>query len=95
MEKENLIPVTVYCDSTGLYTEEECNENNLCDIYFPEDIVYEWFIQNQINRDIDYDLDFWTWYNDEYTADDTDGLYLFAECEGFYGKRLDQPSTEK
>lgn len=95
MEKEKLIPVCVYADTTGLYTDEECDFDNLCYIDFPEDIVLDWFIQGKINDNIDRDLDFWTWYNDEYTADDTDGLYLFAEAFGFHGKRLDQPATER
>lgn len=94
MEKEKLIPVCVYADTTGLYTDEECDFDNLCYIDFPENIVLDWFIQGQINGRIDRELGFVKWYNDEYTADDTDGLYQFAEAFGFHGKRLDQPATE-
>lgn len=93
MEKEKLIPVCVYADTTGLYTDEECDRDNLCYIDFPERIVFDWFIQKQIEWCIDWDLDFDDWLENEYTADDTDGLYQFAEGFGFHGKRLDQPAT--
>ena len=32
---ETLIPVCVYCDSTGLFSETECERENLTDMYFP------------------------------------------------------------
>ena len=82
---KNLIPVTVYCDSTDLYTEDEIMRENLCELDFPEEIVREWVwltaapgeIERLSNNENGYDW-FDQWYYEESTADDTDGLYDFA-----------------
>ena len=46
-ENEKLIPVCVYCSSTGLFSEEECNAENLTDMLFPGWIVNEWYKENE------------------------------------------------
>lgn len=82
---KNLIPVTVYCDSTDLYTEEEIMRENLCELLFPKEIVKEWVwltappgeIERLSGNENGYDW-FDQWYYEESTADDTDGLYDFA-----------------
>lgn len=84
--------VTVYADSTGLFSEDECNYDNLCEVCFPEEIVIEWYNENKNACDEDTSRDlrklisectYEDWINDVYTADGTDGLYEFALKRGF------------
>ena len=85
------IPVCVYASSTGLYTPDECDYDNLTSITFPTDIVWKWYNENvRPNYEPDApEADFITWYKEEYTADDTDELYAYAKDHGFTGKRPD------
>lgn len=88
-ENEKLIPVCVYCSSTGLFSEEECYLENLTDMMFPEWIVREWYKENkkdfieECKSDSLKEPCFETWLNEVYTADDTDGLYEFAVEKGY------------
>ena len=97
-ENENLIPVCVYCDSTGLFSETECERENLTDMMFPEWIVREWYKENEKDFIEECKIDslkepcFETWLNEVYTADDTDGLYDFAvekEFDPTFGNEVD------
>lgn len=90
MEKKNekLIPVCIYCDSTGLFSEEEYCTENLTDMMFPEWIVREWYRKNEKECIEDCKAEheepcFENWINNSYTADSTDGLYDFAVQKGF------------
>ena len=90
MEKKNekLIPVCIYCDSTGLFSEEECCSENLTDMLFPEWIVREWYKENEkaCIKDCEAEHEepcFENWINNSYTADGTDGLYNYAVQKGF------------
>lgn len=90
MEKKNekLIPVCIYCDSTGLFSEEEYWSENLTDMMFPEWIVREWYKKNEKDFIAEceaegYEANPYNWYTEVYTADDTDGLYDFAVQKGF------------
>lgn len=69
------IEVSVYCDSTGLFSEAECNVDNICDMMFDESIVERWF-EEKISPDVEYGFELW--FTEEYTCDDTDGLYQYA-----------------
>lgn len=99
MEKknENLIPVCIYCDSTGLFSEEEYWSENLTDMMFPEWIVREWYKENEEECIADCKAEheepcFENWINNSYTADSTDGLYDFAVKKGFdpiFGNGID------
>ena len=87
-ENEKLIPVCVYCDSTGLFSEEEYCSENLTDMMFPEWIVREWYKKNEKECIEDCEAEhekpcFENWIKDSYTADSTDGLYDFAVQKGF------------
>lgn len=73
------IEVSVYCDSTGLFSEAECNADNICDMMFDESIVEQWF-EEKISPNIDYGFELW--FTEEYTCDDTDGLYNYAVSKG-------------
>lgn len=95
------IEVDVYCDSTGLFSEHECDIDNGCCMLFDEEIVRLWFVQNE------FEGSYKTWLSDEYTCDDTDGLYHFAvehgchpvfddEDDGYFGLYyIDDISKEK
>lgn len=85
---ERLIPVTIYCDSTGLFSETECNTDNLIDMLFPGWIVNEWYKKNErifaFKCEAEgYEANAYNWYTEVYTADDTDGLYDFAIEKGY------------
>lgn len=87
-ENERLISVCVYCDSTGLFSETECERENLTDMYFPVWILEEWYKKNEKEciescEAMDYPPCFENWYTEVYTADETDGLYDFAVQKGF------------
>ena len=75
----NKIEVTVYRDSTGLFSENEFGVDNMCEMMFDEAVVEEWFEEN-VSPYVDYGFE--VWYLDEYTCDDTDGLYDFAVSRG-------------
>lgn len=93
--RDKLIPVCIYCDSTGLYTPEECEYDNLTDLDFPEWIVRKWFDENiapsflETTETGSKRITFDEWYENLYTADDTDGLYDFSYHHGFAAKRPD------
>ena len=83
-----LIPVTIYCDSTGLFSETECNTDNLTDMLFPGWIVNEWYKENErvfaFKCEAEgYEANPYNWYTEVYTANDTDGLYDFAVEKGY------------
>ena len=82
-ENENMIPISVYKDTTGLYTQEEIDEDNIAELYFPESIVVEWVAPNESVTFADF--------MDNYTADDTVGLVDFARERGFEVSRGDIP----
>lgn len=77
--KEGKLEVTIYCDSTGLFSESECNADNMCDMMFDEAVVEEWF-EEKISPHVDYGFE--VWYLEEYTCDDTDGMYDYAVAKG-------------
>lgn len=75
------IEVSIYCDSTGLFSEAECNADNVCDMMFDREIVEEFF-HTFVKPDYGWDITFDQWYEDEYTCDGTDGLYGYAVDKG-------------
>lgn len=86
--EERLVPVTIYCDSTGLFSEEECNTDNLTDMLFPGWIVNEWYKENErvfaFKCEAEgYEANAYNWYTEIFTADDTIGLYDFAVAKGY------------
>jgi len=85
---EKLIPVCIYCDSTGLFSETECNVDNLTDMLFPGSIINEWYKENEKVlapecKAEGYKPNAYNWYTEVYTADDTIGLYDFAVAKGY------------
>lgn len=100
------LKVTVYCDSSGHFSEHQCERDNLCELVFPEQLVFQFFMENWFktfredythetgkdpgNLD-EYDA-FWLWYNEVYTADSTDGLCQFAREKGYFTMRDEEPA---
>ena len=81
--KLKTIPVCVFRDTTPLYTEEECNRDNLCSLQFPEYIVREWYGERTGFKD----------WLEGYTADETVGLYDFATQYGFRAERPEEEAV--
>lgn len=73
--------VCIYCDSTGQFSERECEKDNLVDIDFPDHIVHAWY---KYHTSTEKTYDAWL---DTFIADDVDGLYDFAKKHGFEWKR--------
>lgn len=81
----------VYADSTGLYTEQECECDNLIDLEFNEDVVKKWYELNKedFDRDTAYELNkpeeectYEDWRDEVSWAELTDGLFDFAIANG-------------
>ena len=101
-DKENMLCVTIYTDTTGQYTDEEIDRwGNLLDIPVPEDLLWEWYkdcerfdreescwVPDGGYTDSTYE-DFRKWYEEEYTADDVNSLYSWLVAHGYHWKRLD------
>lgn len=68
--------VCVYRDTI----EEHSDKYNLSEILVTEDFVKQYFKDCVIEYyDEDEDIDFDTWYYDEYTADETVDFYQYAK----------------
>ena len=84
--------MTVYCDSTPFFTDEECDQENLTELEFPKSVVRSYYNEQiyeptpycsikQCEEDNDMETSFKDWLN-SYTADDTVGLYPYAINKG-------------
>ncbi len=83
-DNERMISISVYKDSTGLYTEEEIQDDNLVDLYFPESIVADYVGSNEgWTHDDLLEHKLRLLFLPNYTADDTVGLVDFAKERGF------------
>ena len=87
--EQSMREICVYCDTTGLFTEAEIMKDNLTEIPFPDQIVRAWY---------DHCPHGYTTYEewlDNYTADDTDGIYEFAVSQfGFTGSARGKKEDE-
>lgn len=82
----NDIIMTIYASATGLYTNEECDNENLIDAPFPYELVKNWFYENEDDlREVGIQSDdpFETWLRDYSTADCTDSLLNYAYSKGY------------
>ena len=73
----NKINITVYASSTGLFTEEECNQENLTEIAVDEVILKKW-VDDNIYRFKSY-----AEFLETYTADDTERLVWWLIDNGY------------
>ena len=101
-DSERMLPVGIWKDTTNQYTDEECDKDNELVIPVPQDLLFKWYMENaEFDReqcpeympeggwpDIPIsDMLRWLW--EEYTLDETDGLYYWLTQHGYYWKRLD------
>lgn len=102
MEKmaEEMILMTVWADTTGQYTEEECHFDNLCIIELPRRIVYSYYKEHEADFVAETmaelsipkaECTFDKWVNNVYTCEDTDGLFQYAVVNGYHWQRPDEP----
>lgn len=102
MEKmaEEMILMTVWADTTGQYTEEECNFDNMCIIELPRRIVYSYYKVHEADFVAETmaelsipkaECTFDKWVNNVYTCEDTDGLFQYAVIHGYRWQRPDEP----
>lgn len=87
---KNLLNVCLYADTTGLFSESECDRNNLVDLLFPEWLVAKWYFMNErsLRSETSYELHkpieectFADWYEEVSHADDCEWFYNFAMKE--------------
>lgn len=83
--------VTIYKDTTDLFTQEEISIDNIAELEFPDEIVRKYFdtyILDSFRTDenISGDAFFEDWL-EEYTADDTIDLVDYARAKGFEVER--------
>lgn len=87
--KTEMVGVGVYKDSTGLYTEAECDEDNWVELEFPKAIVEEWYWTTMVHVfNPGYTMERWL---KEVSSDETEQCDLigFAKEKGFVLKRHD------
>ena len=79
--------ITIYADSTEIFTEEFCNKNNLINVEIETYYVKQFFKDEILesfqsdDKDISEDELFEKWFN-EYTADDTTELWEWCNRYG-------------
>ncbi len=89
MNKEKMIVIDIYADTTGQYSEDECQYCNCASVQIPERIVRQWYEENFGKEEKlyfcgdEFENTFETWLKEVYTCDDTDGLYDFSVSHGF------------
>lgn len=95
MKRNKMVCVTMYASDTDLFTEDEIDEmvnsleyyTEMIDVPVPADLLFQWYRDVVPNATKD---GFWTWLNEESTADDADGLYGWLCAHNYYWKRLDK-----
>lgn len=82
--------IGMYADQTGLFTEEELNFDNWCEVDIPEEILRKWYTENNLAEGTAYelrkpieDVTFEDWFYEVSQGDDTDGLYRFSVENGY------------
>ena len=83
-----MLPVTIYKDTTDLFTREnlaefECSYDlfsEMMEIMVPEDLLFEWWSSYEENPTKD---EFMKWLYEESTADDTYGLYHWLKKHNY------------
>lgn len=82
----DMLACTCYADDTGLYIEEECEVENLTDIFFPAPLVRAWY-EEELEQS--YGMTFADWYENESIADDFICFCDYAREHGFTPKKGD------
>ena len=94
-------PISIYKDTTGQYTDVECDDDNVVEIPVPIDLLWQWFVEC---AEFDREECCWTpedgwcdltrddlkkWVFEESTCDDTQNLYDWLCNHNYFWKRLD------
>ena len=92
LSKSENISITVYCSSTDLFTEEECDQENLTEFQFPRNIVEDYYREYVKSDPVPFcsveqceeaeEADTFEHWLNNYTADETEGLYSYAVSRG-------------
>lgn len=89
--KPVVYPVCIYKDTTGQYTDDECDADNCVEIPVPEDLLVQWFKDNDCwNQQTSAEIleDLYKWVYEESTCDETCDLYDWLRAHGYHWKRL-------
>ena len=94
----DMIFVCIYADTTGLFTNDQCDEDNMCNVAFPVEILRKWYeVHTEIAWETAADLKkpinevtFEDWLNHTIWADDTDGLWQFSIDNGYMPKYVER-----
>lgn len=82
-------PVPIYKDITGQYTDEECDEDNCVEIPVPDDLLWQWWSEENPEGEDSTPDDLSHWVYSESTCDDTIYLLDWLNAHGYFWKRLD------
>lgn len=88
---KTIYPISIYKDTTGQYTDDECDIDNCVEIPVPEDLLIQWFMdKNCWNQQASAEIleDLCKWVYEESTCDDTCDLYHWLCAHGYYWNRL-------
>ena len=98
---DGFFPISIYKDTTGQYTDEECDRNNCVEIPVPKNLVIQWFhdtwnIEAAFGKfgelgytEDEFLRDVYFWVYEESTCDETNDLYDWLCKHNYYWKRLD------
>lgn len=75
------LDIGMYADQTDLFTEDELDLDNTCSVEVPFDLWNEWCLR--LGKQCNIEIDPVSFYEDEYTFDDTEGFYDFCKENGY------------
>lgn len=87
-----MVTISIYRDSSGLYDDDEYQDDNIAEIDFPEEIVRAWYGEHKTLFDNETaealkctpeEATFEKWLREVCTCDDFDGICDFARERGF------------
>ena len=100
IDMEDYYPISIYKDTTGQYSDYECDCDNCVEIPVPKDLLIQWFhdtwnIEEAFGKfgELGYNQeaflrDVEVWVYEESTCDETEDLYYWLCQHGYFWKRL-------
>ena len=100
-DREKILPVPIYKDTTDQYTDEECDDDNCVEIPVPEDLLWQWYLEcEEFDREQSCQEpeggwaestieDMYRWVWEESTCDETLDLYYWLTKHNYFWKRID------
>lgn len=89
LNNQNPQSICVYKDSTGMFTETECDQDNTVDLQVPATLLFQYYIEEVVEQAATPD-EFWYWLAEESTADDTVTLVDWLHRHDFFPRRDDE-----